>query len=122
MKWVVAGVFAAAFALSGTVASDSSFAGGWKKRGSSATGGGHRSSRHYRRGPKVRGFVKRRGGYSYSIDDTINTYRDSRTLNGGANSYRFELYTRQTPSGPFDHGFFFDSGMGLHGGDSPYLN
>ena len=27
---------------------------------------------------------------------------------------------RQTPSGPFDHGFFFDSGMGLHGGDSPY--
>jgi hypothetical protein len=27
---------------------------------------------------------------------------------------------RQTPAGPFDHGFFFDSGMGLHGGYSPY--
>ena len=84
--------------------------------------GAHRSSRYYRGGAKVKGYRKRRGGYSYSVEDTINTYGDSRTLNGGANSYRFELYTRQTPSGPFDHGFFFDSGIGLHGGNSPYLN
>ena len=54
--------------------------------------------------------------------DTINTYGDSRTVFGGANSYRFELYSRQSRSGPFDHGFFFDSGHRLHGGDSPYLN
>ena len=122
MKWVAVGVFSAALALSVTAGSESSLAHGWKKRGSSATTGAHRSSRHYRRGPQVRGYVKRRGGYSYSASDTINAYRDSRTLNGGANSYRFELYTRQTPSGPFDHGFFFDSGVGLHGGDSPYMN
>ncbi len=81
--------------------------------------GGHRASRYYRGERRGRG---RRGGYSYSSQDTINTYGDSRTLNGGANSYRFELYTRQTPSGPFDHGYFFDSGIGLHGGDSPYMN
>ena len=98
-------------------------AGGWGKKGSkSSPAGSHRASRYYRGGAKVKGYRKRRGGYSYSATDTINTYGDSRTLNGGANSYRFDLYTRQTPSGPFDHGFFFDSGIGLHGGNSPYLN
>ncbi len=84
--------------------------------------GGHRASKYYRDGARVRGYRRRRGGYSYSAEDTINTYGDSRTVTGGANSYRFELYTRQTPSGPFDHGYFFDSGIGLHGGDSPYMN
>lgn len=29
---------------------------------------------------------------------------------------------KQTPGGPFDSGFFFDSGMGQNGGDSPYMN
>jgi len=84
--------------------------------------GGHRASEYYKDGSKARASRQRRGGYSYSSEDTINTYGDSRTTNNGANSYRFELYTRQTPSGPFDHGYFFDSGIGLHGGDSPYLN
>lgn len=99
-------------------------AGGVKSRSSaSSSGGAHRASRYYRRKPQVRGYrSRRRGGYSYSAADTINTYGDSRTLNGGANSYRFELYSRQSRSGPFDHGYFFDSGFGLHGGDSPYLN
>jgi len=50
----------------------------------------------------------------------INTYGMSRTLYGSTNTYRAPFIDRQTPSGPFDHGFFFDSGMGLHGGDSPY--
>jgi len=27
---------------------------------------------------------------------------------------------RQTPGGPFDSGFFFDSAIGPHGGNSPY--
>jgi hypothetical protein len=42
----------------------------------------------------------------------------------------FQLYggfidptiNKQTQAGPFDSGFFFDSGMGPNGGDSPYLN
>ena len=89
----------------------------------SYSGSGHRSSKYYRgRRSRVKGYARRRGGYSYNAQDSINTYGDSRTINGGANSYRFELYTRQSPSGPFDHGYFFDSGIGLHGGDSPYLN
>lgn len=29
---------------------------------------------------------------------------------------------KQTPAGPFDSGFWFDSGIGPNGGDSPYLN
>lgn len=29
---------------------------------------------------------------------------------------------KQSPGGPFDSGFFFDSGMGRNGGDSPYMN
>jgi len=87
------------------------------------TGGyfGHRSSRRYRR-PQVRGYVARRGGYSYKPQDTINTYGDSRTQFGGINVYRQFSLDRQTPSGPFDNGFFFDSGMGRNGGNSPYLN
>lgn len=111
----------AAFAVSMAAVPQASWAHGVSKK--SYSGSGHRSSKHYRRkGSRVKGYVRRRGGYSYSAQDTINTYGDSRTINGGANSYRFELYTRQSPSGPFDHGYFFDSGIGLHGGDSPYLN
>ena len=87
--------------------------------------GGHRASKYYEdnaSSASARASRQRQGGYSYSARDTINTYGDSRTLNGGANSYRFEFYTRQTPSGPFDHGFFFDSGIGMNGGNSPYNN
>jgi hypothetical protein len=29
---------------------------------------------------------------------------------------------KQSQGGPFDSGFFFDSGMGPNGGDSPYMN
>lgn len=42
----------------------------------------------------------------------------------------FQLYggfidpsiNKQSQGGPFDSGFFFDSGIGRNGGDSPYLN
>jgi hypothetical protein len=71
--------------------------------------------------PKKKG-AKARGGYSYSVEDTINTYGDSRTKYGGATSLRDPMLDRQTNSGPFDHGFFFDSGMAPRGGDSPYMN
>ena len=42
----------------------------------------HRSSSTYRRGPQVRGFVQRRGGYSYGASDSVNTYGDARTRYG----------------------------------------
>jgi hypothetical protein len=84
-------------------------------------GGAHPKSAYYH-GPQVRGFVQRRGGYSYSVADTINTYGDSRSTNGSNNSYRDPFSDRQTRMGPFDHGFFFDSGIAPRGGDSPYRN
>lgn len=81
-------------------------------------------SRGYRDGPKVKGYVERRGGYSYSYADSVNTYGDSRSIYGGASAYRDPTLDKQTQAGPFDHGFFFDSGVnsGPHGGDSPYMN
>ena len=86
-------------------------------------GGAHPTSRHYRGAARVKGYRRRaRGGYSYQWQDSINTYGDSRSNFGGASSYRHEAYDRQTPAGPFDHGFFFDGGMAPNGGDSPYMN
>jgi hypothetical protein len=79
---------------------------------------------HYRRVPAVRGYsvARRVGGYSYSPEDVINTYGLTRNLFGATNSYRDLSTDRQTPSGPFDHGFFFDSAIAPHGGESPYLH
>ena len=73
-------------------------------------------------GAKVKGYTSRRGGYSYNQADSINTYGDSRSKYGGASSLRDSSLDKQTVAGPFDHGFFFDSGITARGGDSPYMN
>jgi hypothetical protein len=78
--------------------------------------------RSRRSGPQVRGFAARRGGYSYATGDTVNTYGDSRSLYGGTLLFRDSWFDRQTNAGPFDHGFFFDSGVLPRGGDSPYMH
>lgn len=85
-----------------------------------AADGSHPASAYYRRAPQVRGFVQRRGGYSFTASDIANTYGSSRTLYGANN--RDPFADRQTRNGPFDHGFFFDSGIAPRGGDSPYRN
>ncbi|MGD9784705.1 MAG: hypothetical protein AB7E80_01430 [Hyphomicrobiaceae bacterium] len=87
-----------------------------------ASEGAHPKSSYYRRGPRVKGYVARRGGYSYTAEDAINTYGDSRGRFGSANSLRDPFLDRQTKAGPFDHGFFFDSGIAPRGGDSPYMH
>jgi len=74
-----------------------------------------------RKGTRVKGYSARRGGYSYDQFDTINTYGDSRGRSGAALSLRDPQLERQTEAGPFDHGFFFDSGVGRNGGDAPYM-
>lgn len=85
--------------------------------------GADAGSSGYRSGAKVKGHVERRGGYSYTYADSVNTYGDSRSIYGGASAYRDPSLDKQTSAGPFDHGFFFDSGVtGPHGGDSPYMN
>lgn len=91
------------------------------RSGASQAGPEHRTSRHYRSGAQVKGYKQRRGGYSYDYADSINTYGDSRSNYGGATSLRDPMLDRQTKAGPFDHGFFFDSGIGPRGGDSPYM-
>ena len=73
-----------------------------------------------RRKPQVRAYVTRRGGYSFDRSDTINTTVGTRSLFGGTNVFRDRQLDSQTISGPFDHGFFFDSPIGNRGGDSPY--
>jgi hypothetical protein len=95
---------------------------GGRKSGYSESGE-HPKSDYYRRsGPQVRGYTARRGGYSYSYADTIDTYGNPRTQYGGSNLYRDPMLDRQTNSGPFDHGFFFDSGITARGGESPYMH
>ena len=56
-----------------------------------------------------RHFAGRRVGfYSYSYRDVMGRYRDP-------------YLDRQTQAGPFDYGFFFNSGITPRGGDSPYM-
>lgn len=80
------------------------------------------ASAYGRSGAQVRGYAQRRGGYSYSYQDSINTYGDSRSLYGATQSFRDPMLDRQTNAGPFDHGFFFESGIAPRGGNSPYMN
>ncbi len=90
---------------------------------SAAQGAEHPAAKSYRRsGPRVRGYVQRRGGYSYAKEDSINTYGDSRSRFGSTSVYRDQMVDRQTVFGPFDHGFFFESGVAPRGGNSPYQN
>ncbi len=60
----------------------------------------------------LKGSIGYRRAYSYSKSDIV-----------GSDSRRFydPSLTRQTPGGPFDSGFFFDSGIGRNGGESPYM-
>jgi hypothetical protein len=83
-----------------------------------AADAGQPKARHYRkrRPLQVNIYARRRGGYSFSSYEVFSTYS---TYGGSPPPY---AHVRQTPSGPFDSGFFFDSGIGPRGGDSPYLN
>ena len=60
---------------------------------------------------KVRGYSRRVGGYSYSYADSIIDFRD-RSI--------FLDPKIDQQSGPFDSGFFCESGIERHN-DSPYL-
>jgi hypothetical protein len=75
-------------------------------------------------GAKNRSKTEKRGGYSYNQADSINTYGDARGKYGSANSLRDPQLDRQTNAGPFDHGFFYESGVGSgqHGGNAPFLH
>lgn len=120
MRGMIAAVAAVfAMTLAGAPSAD---AGGRRHYDRGVERGAHAKSHYYRRGPRVKGYVARRGGYSYSAADSINTYGDSRGRYGSANSLRDPFIDRQTKAGPFDHGFFFDSAVAPRGGDAPYMH
>jgi hypothetical protein len=79
-------------------------------------------ARHkYKRGVRVRGFYLQRGGYySYVDPDVINTITGPKFLYGGNSEFRTPFVNQQSQGGPFDSGFFFDSGIGPRWNDSPY--
>jgi hypothetical protein len=93
-----------------------------KRTTASGDSAGPGKARYYRKRTRVYGYVARRGGYSYWPEDVVNTYGMSRSLYGSMNTYRDPSLDRQSPGGPFDHGFFFDSGMSPQGGQSLYLH
>ena len=66
------------------------------------------------------GFVRRGGYYSYTDADAINSYAWSSSLFTSSSIFRDPLASLQSPAGPFDSGFFFDSGMGPRWNDTPY--
>jgi hypothetical protein len=64
----------------------------------------------------------RRGkGRAYAVEQGSTPEEIARyfALYGG---YIDPHINKQSPGGPFDSGFFFDSGIGPNGGDSPYMN
>ena len=93
------------------------------KNSRAQTSAAHQPTAYRKKKPRtaVKGYVGRRGGYSYYASDSINTYGDARSLYGGTGYFRDFNRDRQSLSGPFDHGFFFDSGTHPRGGDSPYM-
>ena len=113
-----------AVALMAFGSSEAAQAGERRATTASQEAGEHPKARYYRgkRGTRVYGYAARRGGYSYSTSDVVNTYGLTRNKYGSTNSFRDPAIDRQTGSGPFDHGFFFDSAIGPRGGDSPYLH
>ena len=104
----------AAGAVCGGLTIDAAQAGEYRTRGVQQGLSEHPKSGTYRRGPQVRGYVARRGGYSYSAADAAIDYRDTSILRDVQNSRR--------QGGPFDSGFFYDSGINNKLNDSPYLN
>lgn len=111
-----------ALALVVFCSSEPAQAGGDRKRASARADADYSKSRYHRKRTRVYGYSARRGGYSYWPEDVINTYGQTRSLYGSMNTYRDPTLDRQSPGGPFDHGFFFDSGIGPQGGQSPYLH
>jgi hypothetical protein len=65
--------------------------------------------------------ARRKSGRTYAVEKGSSPEEIARyfALYGG---YIDPYINKQSPGGPFDSGFFFDSGIGPNGGDSPYMN
>ena len=85
--------------------------------------GGQKAKTRYKKGyraTRVRGYVQRGGYYSYVDQDAINTRAWASSLFISGSPFRNPLTERQSPGGPFDSGFFFDSDIGPPWNNAPY--
>jgi hypothetical protein len=89
---------------------------------SKAYADGYRSAKasKWKRAVRVRGYYYRGGYYSYTDADVADSRAWARSLFISRSAFRTPLSERQSPAGPFDSGFFFDSGIGPRFNDSPY--
>jgi hypothetical protein len=85
---------------------------------SEAYADGVKSSSKWKRVVRVKGFYYRGGYYSYTDAEVTDSRAWARSLFIGRK--RTPLSDQQSPGGPFDSGFFFDSGLGPRFNDSPY--
>jgi hypothetical protein len=77
----------------------------------------------WRRGVRARRFYHRGGYYSYRDRDVVSSWAWTRSLFISKSYFRTPLTGLQSPAGPFDHGFFFDSGLQPHRwNNAPYPN
>jgi hypothetical protein len=74
----------------------------------------------WKRAVRVKGFYYRGGYYSYTDPDAIDTRAWARSLFISKSPFRSPLTERQTDAGPFDSGYFFESGLGPQFNSSPY--
>jgi hypothetical protein len=106
----------ALWASTGPVAAEEAASGRLLTTAADATPGKSRAYRRKRPPLEIDIYAQHRrrpGGYSFGVSDITSTYNRR-------NPPPY-AHVRQTPSGPFDSGFWFDSGCcGLHGGDAPY--
>ncbi len=65
--------------------------------------------------PRRRGVARRRPPQGSTAEEIARYFQ----LYGG---FIDPAINKQSQGGPFDSGFFFDSGLGPNGGDSPYMN
>jgi len=72
----------------------------------------YRQKQRHARRAKPRAYAVERGSTPAEIARYFALY-------GG---YIDPQINKQSQGGPFDSGFFFDSGIGPNGGDSPYMN
>jgi hypothetical protein len=82
--------------------------------------GARKAKGKWKRAVRVKGYYYRGGYYSYTDADVIDTRAWARSLFINRNPLRTPLSEQQSPAGPFDSGFFFDSGLGPMFNDSPY--
>jgi hypothetical protein len=87
---------------------------------SAAHADGVRTTAKWKRAVRVKGHYYRGGYYSYTDSDVIDSRAWARSLFISGSPSRTPFSHQQSDGGPFDSGFFFDSGMGPMFNDTPY--